>query len=109
MHATLQGYRGLDYNPIDCLLLRLVTRSWNLLKLIMLLLYVACMYMHVITCTIQDDLLVRVIFGKFACGKLIGGFYIGDFVPRAIEHAQIETKWWILYWQFLHRTANRQY
>ena len=25
----------------------------------------------------------------------------GDFVPRAIEHAQIETKLWILYWQFL--------
>ena len=54
--------------------------------------------------TVQDDLLARVIFDKFVCGKLIG-----DFVPRAIEHAQIETKWWILYWRFLHRTANRQY
>ena len=39
---------------------------------------------------IQDDLLVRVIYGTFACGKLIGEF--------VIEHAQIETKWWILYW-----------
>ena len=29
MHATLQGYRGLDYNDIHYLLLRLVTRSWN--------------------------------------------------------------------------------
>ena len=37
------------------------------------------------------------------------GFYIGNFVPRAIEHAQIETKWQILYWRFLHRNANRQY
>ena len=46
---------------------------------------------------IQDDLLAGVIFGGFACGK-IDGFYIGDFVPRAIEHAQIETKWQILYW-----------
>ena len=36
--------------------------------------------------------MARVIFGKFVCGKLIGEFYIGDFVPRAIEHAQIETK-----------------
>ena len=59
--------------------------------------------------TVQDDLLVRVIFGKFACGKLIGESYIGDFVPRAIEHAQIETKWWILYCQFLHGSANHQY
>ena len=42
--------------------------------------------------TVQDDLLARVIFGEFVCGKLIGEFYIGDFVPRAIEHAQIETK-----------------
>ena len=30
-------------------------------------------------------------------------------MPRAIEHAQIETKWRILYWGFLHRTTNRQY
>ena len=37
--------------------------------------------------TVQDDLLARVIFGEFACGKLIG-----NFVPRAIEHAQIEIK-----------------
>ena len=58
--------------------------------------------------TVQDDLLARVVFGKFVCGKLhvIGEFYIGDFVPRAIKHAQIETKWRILYW---HRSANRQY
>ena len=35
------------------------------------------------THTVQDYLLARVIFGEF---------YIGDFVPRAIEHAQIETK-----------------
>ena len=27
----------------------------------------------------------------------IGRFYIGDFVPHAIEHAQIETKWRFLY------------
>ena len=33
----------------------------------------------------------ELIFGKFVCGKLIGEFYIGDFVPRAIEHVQIET------------------
>ena len=41
---------------------------------------------------IQDDLLARVIFGEFVCGKLIGKFFIGDFVPRAIEHVQIEIK-----------------
>ena len=41
--------------------------------------------------------------------KLIGKLYIGDFVPRAIEHAQIETKCQILYWQFRHKTANCQY
>ena len=35
---------------------------------------------------------MRIIFGEFACGKLIAGFYIADFVPRAIEHAQIEIK-----------------
>ena len=29
--------------------------------------------------TVQDDLLVRVIFGKFVSGKLIHEFYIGDF------------------------------
>ena len=40
--------------------------------------------------TVQDDLLVRVIFDKFVCGKLIGEFYIGDFVPCAIEHAQLK-------------------
>ena len=56
-------------------------------------------YMYYNTCTtVQDDLLVRVIFDEFVFGKLIGKFYIGNFVPRAIEHAQIETKWWILYW-----------
>ena len=49
------------------------------------------MYMYNLT-TVQDDLLARVIFGKFVCGKLIGKFYIGDFVSHAIEHAQIETK-----------------
>ena len=59
--------------------------------------------------TVQDDLLVKVIFAKFAWGKLIGEFCIGDFVPRAIEHAQIETKMVVLYWQFLHRTMSRQY
>ena len=44
--------------------------------------------------TVQDDLLARVIFGEFACRSynVIGEFYIGDFVPRAIEHAQIEIK-----------------
>ena len=44
--------------------------------------------------TIQDDLFVGVI----CLWKEIGGFYNGDFVPRAIKHAQIETKYWILYW-----------
>ena len=27
--------------------------------------------------------------------KEIGGLFIGDFVPHAIEHAQIETKFYI--------------
>ena len=51
-----------------------------------------------IRCTIahgffsQDDLLVGVIFGEFACGKKLADFifYIGNCVPHAIEHAQIE-------------------
>ena len=54
--------------------------------------------------TMKDDLLASVMFGKFASGKSIGKFYIGKFVPHAIGHAQIETKWRILYWRFLHRT-----
>lgn len=29
----------------------------------------------------------KCISGEFACGKLIAEFYIGDFIPRAIEHA----------------------
>ena len=37
---------------------------------------------HYCLYTVQDDLLARVIFGEFACGKLI----------CAIENAQIETK-----------------
>ena len=45
---------------------------------------------------IQDDLLARVIFCEFTCGKLIGEIYSRNFVPRVIEHAQIETKWRIL-------------
>ena len=40
---------------------------------------------------VQDDLLARIIVGEFVCGKLIGKFYIGDFVAHAIEHLQIET------------------
>ena len=32
------------------------------------------------SCTVQDDLLARVIFGELACGKLIGKFYIGNCV-----------------------------
>ena len=59
--------------------------------------------------TIQDDFFGWSNIWQISLGKEISGFYIGDFVPRAIEHAQIKTKWWILYWQFLHRTANRQY
>ena len=64
------------------------------------------LYIHAYICTVKDDLLARVIFGEFACGKLIGEFYIGNFVVRAIEHAQIETK---MVERFLHRTANCQY
>ena len=33
------------------------------------------------SCTVQDNSLARVIFGEPACGKLIGKFYIGNFVP----------------------------
>ena len=55
--------------------------------------------------TVQDDLLARVIIGKFACGKLMANFISAS----ASEHAQFETKWWILYWRFLHRTVNCQY
>ena len=53
--------------------------------------------------TVQDDLLARVIFGEFACGKLIGEFYIGH-MPLSV--LRLKQKWWILYWQFLYRTAN---
>ena len=59
--------------------------------------------MHII---VQDDLLAKVIFGEFACEKLIGEFYIGH-VPLSM--LRLKQKWRILYWQFLHRTTNRQY
>ena len=58
--------------------------------------------------TIQDDCNIW----QICLWREIGGFYIGNFLchgPRAIEHAQIETKWQILYWQYLYRTAQHQY
>ena len=51
------------------------------------------MYMYIMY-AVQDDLLVSVIFGKFACGKLIGKFYIG-YVPLSMLRLKQNGKFYI--------------
>ena len=52
--------------------------------------------------TVQDDLLARVLFDKFACRKLMVNFILAILchVPLSML-MQFETKWWILYWLYI--------
>ena len=58
--------------------------------------------------TVQDDLLAGVIFGGFVYGKKLADFILAILCHVPLSMLRLK-KWWILYWQFLHRTANCQY